>query len=296
MNGILNINKPRGNTSFSIVAFIKRLTSEQRVGHGGTLDPLATGVLPIFVGRATRVTEYLSETNKTYQAKVEFGITTDTYDATGKIIDRKDLAGITRQRITSALKHFCGQIKQIPPMYSALKHDGTPLYKLARAQITIERQPRLIQIYRLKLMKWQTPELTLEIECGKGTYIRSLAHDIGQFLGCGAHLTHLVRTSYGPFQLATSISVSNLRSVTNSDDLGKWLLPIDTVLTKWPAITLNETEVNNIGHGRPIETTALPSHINIDESRYRAYNSDGIFIATLRKNDKHQLHPEKVFI
>lgn len=296
MNGFLNINKPPGSTSFSIVALIKRLIKEQRVGHAGTLDPMATGVLPVCIGKATRVTEYLSETPKTYQAKVKLGITTDTYDVTGKVIDHKNPTGVTRNRIISVLRHFCGQIKQIPPMYSALKYGGIPLYKLARAQITIERKPRLIQIHRLELIGWQSPELILEIDCGKGTYIRSLAHDIGQFLGCGACLTYLVRTRYGPFNLKESIPISKLESVNDSNSLEKWLSRMDTVLTKWPVIILNEIEANTIGHGQPIEITESSAYRCINQPRYRAYTSDGTFIATLRKNNKHQLHPEKVFI
>ena len=186
MDGILNINKPLGKTSFSIVSMVKRLSGESRVGHAGTLDPAASGVLPVCLGQGTRVIEFLLDAPKAYRAEIEFGVVTDTDDATGKIISRGDPSGINRRKLLSALDSFRGLISQTPPMYSAVKHHGKPLYKLARQGIEVERKSRLRWIYRLELTSWQPPLATIEVECSKGTYIRSLAHDLGQLLGCGA--------------------------------------------------------------------------------------------------------------
>ncbi len=180
MDVILNIDKPKGKTSFSIVAMVKHFSGERRVGHAGTLDPEATGVLPVCLGKSTRVIEYLVDATKTYRAQIELGITTDTYDASGKITHKSDPSNINLEQFKSVLASFSGPIEQIPPMYSAVKYQGKPLYKLARAGIQVERKSRTAQIHYIKLIDWQPPLVTVEIECGKGTYIRSLAHDIGQ--------------------------------------------------------------------------------------------------------------------
>jgi len=184
VDGILNINKPWGKTSFSIVAIVKRLSGERRVGHAGTLDPTATGVLPICLGQATRITEFLVDATKAYQAQIELGVTTDTYDASGKITQKRDPSEISQSQLESALTSFRGLIQQTPPMYSAVKYQGKRLYELARAGIKVDRESRPAKIYHLELIDWQPPSVTLEVVCGKGTYIRSLAHDLGQILGC----------------------------------------------------------------------------------------------------------------
>jgi tRNA pseudouridine55 synthase len=214
LDGILNVDKPAGNTSYSVVARIKRLSGERRVGHAGTLDPDATGILPICLGKATRIVEYLTGTNKTYRACIELGAITDTYDASGKFIHKGDASGIDRSMIESALNQFRGSISQVPPMYSSLKYKGQPLYELARAGINIERKSRKITIYRLEIIDCHPPEVTIEVECSKGTYIRSLAHDLGQALGCGAYLKTLVRTVYGPFEIKSSISLLKLEEAS----------------------------------------------------------------------------------
>ena len=210
MDGILNINKPQGKTSFSIVALVRRLSREKHVGHAGTLDPAATGVLPICLGRGTRLIEFLVDTTKTYHARVELGAVTDTYDGSGQIISQADTSRIKRQQLESALASFRGSIQQTPPMYSAVKHHGQPLYKLARAGIEVDRKSRTAIIHRLELISWKPPVATLEVECSKGTYIRSLAHDLGQSLGCGAHLKSLVRTRCGLFDIKDAVPVSKL--------------------------------------------------------------------------------------
>ncbi|MBV8821973.1 MAG: tRNA pseudouridine(55) synthase TruB, partial [Ktedonobacteraceae bacterium] len=201
MDGIFNINKPTGMTSHDVVAKIRKLLKQKRVGHAGTLDPAASGVLPICVGQATRVAEYLSESGKAYEAHIVFGITTDTYDADGTVVHTADTTQLSLEQIEVALQHYLGFQMQMPPLYSAIKLQGQPAYKRVRAGEQVTLEPRPIEIYQLRLLSWQNPHLTLAVECSKGTYIRSLAHDLGTHLGCGAHLAALTRTRSGPFHL-----------------------------------------------------------------------------------------------
>jgi len=197
-DGILNLDKPRGPTSHDVVARIRRLTGVRRVGHAGTLDPLATGVLLICIGRATRVSEYLMTGRKVYRARARLGVTTDTYDAEGQVVAEAEVEA-SRAQVEAALAQFRGQIAQVPPMYSAIKHQGTSLHRLARQGIEVEREPRPVEIFRLELTAWEPPECTLEMTCSRGTYVRSLVHDLGQTLGCGAYLTGLIRLASGDF-------------------------------------------------------------------------------------------------
>ncbi len=215
MDGILNINKATGMTSHDVVASIRRLLKQKRVGHAGTLDPAASGVLPICIGQGTRVAEYLSESGKAYRAEIIFGVETDTYDSEGVVVRTASAADLTRAQIEQALQRFTGQQMQLPPRYSAIKLQGKPAYKLARAGEDISLAPRPITIYRLEVIDWLPPCLTLAIECSKGTYIRSLAHDAGEQLGCGAHLAALVRTRSGPFSLLSGCCTA-IRSNTTS--------------------------------------------------------------------------------
>ncbi len=292
MDGILNIDKPSGQTSFSLVAMVKRLTGERHVGHAGTLDPLASGVLPVCLGQGTRVVEFLHDATKTYRAQIELGIVTDTYDAAGSIIRRGDPSGISREQLTAALAPFRGLISQIPPMYSAVKQQGRPLYQLARAGITVERKSRQAQIYRLELVDWQPPIATIEVTCGKGTYIRSLAYDLGQALGCGAYLKSLIRSRYGLFDIKDAISLPQFEDACRYGYWQQFLYPIDSVLLHWAALVVSDDDQQNIRQGRPL----VLEGVAFAENRCRAYALDGHFIAVLRFNtEKGQWQPEKVF-
>jgi len=302
MDGILNINKPRGKTSFDIVSIIRRLTGERRVGHTGTLDPEATGVLPVCIGKATRVVEFLMSTTKTYRAEIELGMVTDTYDATGKVIQRGDISGIDRQQLEAALSTFRGEILQIPPMYSAVKHNGRPLYELARAGRTVERTGRPIEIHSLELINWQSPVVTIEVVCGKGTYIRSLAHDLGQALGCGAMLRNLIRLRCGLFSIEDSVSLTELEDAFHRGQWQKYLYSIGDVLSHWKAVTVNDETAQAIRHGQSIEVESEAD--NGDEalstlsadSHCRAYTSDGCLLALLHfKPELGRWQPDKVF-
>ncbi len=302
MDGILNINKPRGKTSFGVVAIVRRLSGERRVGHAGTLDPEATGVLPVCIGKATRIVEFLMSSTKTYRAEVELGVTTDTYDATGRVIQRGDISGIDRQQVEAALGSFRGRILQIPPMYSAVKHNGRPLYELARAGKTVERTGRPIEIHDLELIDWQTPVATVEVVCGKGTYIRSLAHDLGQALGCGAMLRTLARLRCGLFDIENAVSLPELEDAFRCGQWQKYLYSIDSVLSHWKAVTVSDETAQAIRNGQSVEVNSeansgdealsTPS----TDSRCRAYTSDGWLLALLHfEPELGRWQPDKVF-
>lgn len=309
MNGILNINKPWGKTSFSIVAMVRRLTGERRVGHAGTLDPAATGVLPVCLGQGTRITEFLVDSTKAYRAEIELGVATDTYDVDGSITSRGDPSGISRDQLESGLGSFCGLIQQVPPMYSAVKYRGRPLYQLARAGITVERKSRLTRIHDIKLLDWQPPVATVEVVCGKGTYIRSLAHDLGQALGCGAYLKNLIRVRCGLFNIEDAISISQFEDACRYGYWQQLVYPVDSVLSHWAAMVVDDDAGQNIRNGRPLavgngdgseRSGSLEQGISVGssvENRCRAYALDGRFLGVLRFNsERGQWQPEKVFL
>lgn len=294
MDGILNINKPAGRTSFSIVAMVRRLSGERRVGHTGTLDPDATGVLPVCLGQATRLVEFLMDETKTYHACIELGTATDTYDSSGRITRRGDPAGIDRERLESALGGFRGSIRQTPPMYSAVKHRGRPLYKLARAGIDVERKSRPVKIHRLELVAWESPLATLEVECSKGTYIRSLANDLGLALGCGAHLKSLVRTRCGFFDIGDAVSLNQLEEAFHQDHWRQFSYPVDSVLQNLRAIVVSEATEDAIKKG----TTLTLENSDCGGQKYcRAYSADGRFLGILRHiPEKGVWQPKKVLL
>ncbi|NOX64185.1 MAG: tRNA pseudouridine(55) synthase TruB [Chloroflexi bacterium] len=210
--GVLNIDKPSGLSSHDVVARVRRLTGVRRVGHAGTLDPLATGVLLVCLGSATRIVEYLQASAKTYQTTIRLGQTTDTYDAEGRILKTAPVPSLTPDELERALDHFRGEIAQIPPMYSALKLKGRSLHELARAGVTVERKPRRVTIYELDLDAWDPPFLTITAVCTPGTYIRSLAHDIGERLGCGGHVTALRRLASGTWRVEDAVTLEELEA------------------------------------------------------------------------------------
>ncbi|MFC1920613.1 tRNA pseudouridine(55) synthase TruB [Chloroflexota bacterium] len=308
MDGILNINKPPGKTSFSIVSMVKRLSGVKRVGHAGTLDPAATGVLLICLGQGTRISEFLMEDTKVYSAEIELGITTDTYDADGTITHRDDPSGIDREKFESALSSFLGLIYQVPPMYSAVKYKGKPLYKWARDGKTIERKSRPVTVHSIELIDWQPPVAAIEVVCGKGTYIRSLAYDLGLMLGCGAYLKSLVRTRCGIFDINDSLTIDQLEDAFHNDFWQHFVYPIDAVFSRWTAIVVSDNAREDIRNGRPVFLDDdINSALNIPgqpapegltaENRCRVYALNGDFLAVLRYNpEKGEWQPDKVFL
>lgn len=294
MDGILNINKDTGMTSHDVVARVRKLLRQKRVGHAGTLDPAASGVLPICVGQGTRVAEYLSESGKAYRAEVTFGVVTDTYDAEGVTLRTTDIASLTQAQVEEALPHFLGSQMQMPPRYSAIKIQGQPAYKRSRAGENVILEPRPISIYQLQLMDWQPPTATLMVACSKGTYIRSLAYDLGEYLGYGAHLTALVRTRSGPFSLSESITLEQLADAIAQEKVQDYLFPADSVLQHYPAFTLDSETVARVLHGNPFQYTDSP--IQPEAEFARIYDVEGHFLAIAAWDREQQLwQPRKVF-
>jgi tRNA pseudouridine55 synthase len=297
VDGILNINKAVGMTSHDVVAKVRRLLKQKRVGHTGTLDPLASGVLPICVGQATRVAEYLSESGKAYLAGIVFGVVTDTCDAEGSVIRTADASQLTLAQIEAALPHFLGEQMQVPPRYSAIKLKGQPAYRLARAGEEVVLEPRPVTIHHLDIQAWQPPRLTLAVECSKGTYIRSLAYDLGERLGCGAYLASLTRTRSGPFTLSESITLEQLAEAIENGNLAAYLHPIDSALQQYPALYLDTATTASVQHGNafrfPAANTGEPS---APGQPVRVYAPDGQLLAIATWDARQQRwQPEKVF-
>ena len=291
MDGIFNINKPTGMTSHDVVAIMRKLLKQRRVGHAGTLDPLASGVLPICAGQATRVAEYLSESGKAYQAGIEFGTDTDTYDAEGTITATASTAELTLNMIEGALEQFRGPQMQYPPLYSAIKIQGQAAYKRARAGEAIELKPRPIIIYALEILEWLPPRLTLAIDCSKGTYIRSLAHDLGLQVGCYAHLEKLVRTRSGPFTLSDSMTLEQFAGAVETNAIQRYAFPLDKALEHYPAIKLDVETAGRVKHG-----STFNDMVANNSGRARVYDNNGVFIAIAEWNEEQQAwQPKKVF-
>lgn len=293
IDGFLIVNKPEGKTSFSVVARIKRLSGEKRVGHAGTLDPIATGVLPICLGQATRITQFLTNSSKAYEAQIQLGVTTDTFDRQGKIVDRRDVNDITVTRIEEALTAFRGVINQVPPVFSAVKQGGRRSYELARAGVPLKLKSRSVEITKLELTSYRKPLIEIYIACSKGTYIRSLANDLGQHLGCGAHLKNLTRLRCGPFSIQNALSLDQIEAAFHTDDWQKLIHPVDSPLQNWKAVIVNRKNELDIRNGRPFP---LDETHPFSDEYCRAYDLDGNFIAVLHFiPEKRQWHPEKVF-
>jgi len=254
--GFFNIHKPGGWTSHDVVAKVRRLFQIQKVGHAGTLDPMATGVLPICVGKGTKAVEYLLEADKEYRAVLRLGEETDTLDATGKVLRRSDLC-ITENELRSVLGEFIGQIEQIPPMYSAIKVHGVPLYKTARAGQKIELRPRTVTIRSLEMLSFEDRDVTLEVVCSKGTYVRSLCADIGRRLGCGAHLLRLERRRSGPFRLEDAISISELEGLVASGEAESRLYPLERVLSDFPIVHVSDQAAVKCCQGVPLARSGI---------------------------------------
>ena len=286
--GFFNVDKPLGMTSHTVVAKVRRGLKIKKVGHAGTLDPLATGVLVVCVGHATRLSEYAMFSTKRYTAQVKLGETTETYDAEGEITARQDASHITHEKIETVLPQFTGEILQLPPLYSAIKKDGRKLYEIARAGGTVEREPRRVTIDAITITDWSPPVCKLDVVCGSGTYIRSLAHDIGEALGTGAHLAGLMRTQSGAFHLDATIE---LETLLGADDPLAHLLPSDYALRWMPAIHLDAAQYDDVKHGRAIPDA--DSHP--DGTLARAYNPDDDFTALLRA-DGGLWRSHKVFL
>ncbi len=296
-DGILNVRKPRGTVSFAVVSLVKRLTGVRRVGHAGTLDPIADGVLPICLGRATRIVEHIVDAPKTYRATLLLGATTDSYDSEGAVVATADPSGVTKAQVEAELAAFVGEIQQLPPMYSALKHKGQPLYRYARAGQTVPREPRPVSIYRMELLRFDPPAVELQMECGRGAYVRTLAHDLGQQLGCGAHLTELTRLRSGPFALEDSIDLDEFQAAARDGVWEEMLSAVDCVLESWDAALLGREHTLDVRRGRPLvlEPARLQAPEPALDAPCRAYSEAGEFLGILRYLGSGRWRPERVF-
>ena len=272
-SGILNVNKPAGPTSFAVVRAVRRLPGTRKVGHGGTLDPAADGVLPILINSATRLADFVHQWPKTYLATVTFGAVSDTGDRQGTITASGDARSLTRATVEAVLPSFTGRVAQVPPMYSALKHGGEALYRKARRGETVDRQPRTVEIHAIELVDFDAAAgvARLEVQSGRGMYVRSLAQDLGVALECGAYLSALTRLAVGPLTLQTSIPLDTI--VALGDDWTGELLPMDLPVQDWPAITLDPTEVSMVRRGQTIKAPADAS------GRYRMLDGEGQLVA-----------------
>jgi tRNA pseudouridine55 synthase len=288
--GLLNLYKPSGPTSHDIVARVRRGTQVKKVGHAGTLDPLATGVLVLCLGPATRLSEYLRESPKRYRARVRFGVETDTDDAEGAVIAEHDVQ-IERETVEVALEAFRGAIAQVPPMYSAIKQGGRRLYVLARSGQEVERDARQVTIFRLELTGWDPPFAALEVECSAGTYVRSLARDLGRAVGTGAHLAALERSASGSFTAEEAVHWPEFEAAMQAGTWQEYLLPPDRALADAPAVHLLPGEVVDVRQGRPIPARGESA---IDGGPGRAYDPEGRFFAVLERRGDHW-QPHKVF-
>ncbi len=288
--GLLNIDKPAGPTSHDIVARVRRGTRVRKVGHAGTLDPMATGVLVLCLGAATRLSEYVMASGKVYRARVRFGIETDTYDAEGTVVAERPVA-LDRAAVEAALDAFRGTIEQVPPMYSAIQRGGRRLYELARAGQEVAREPRPVTIDRLALIAWEPPDAELEIACSPGTYIRSLAHDLGQALGTGAHLAALRRVASGHFTVEDAVCWDELEAAMADRSWRRYVLPADQAVADLSALYLDAAQSEAVRRGQWLDADPLPE----PGALARAYDDAGAFLAVLEARGA-RWKPQKVFL
>lgn len=275
MNGILNILKPPGMTSFDVVSYCRRLLHMKKIGHTGTLDPGAVGVLPVCAGNATKAIEYLVDKDKRYRTELTLGVSTDTQDSSGQVLEAREVT-VTEAQIREAVKAFTGKIRQVPPMYSAIKLEGVKLYELARKGVTVEREPREIEIYSLELLSIEKNRVLLDVHCSKGTYIRTLCSDIGEWLGCGGHMSFLLRVQAGPYHIREAWTLEQLEELQLRGSLQEALLPVDMAFAALPPVTLSPQREKRLLNGviLPLDEPSWQAGQDV-----RVYNSQGCFLA-----------------
>ncbi len=294
ISGVLVIDKPTGMTSHDVVNIVRRGTDIRRVGHTGTLDPRASGVLVILVGPAVRLSEYISASDKRYQAIIRMGTATDTYDAEGSFTREETDIDVTEEQFETELKKFEGEIEQTPPPYSAVKVKGRKAYELARKGEEVELEPRMIQVHHLEVLEWAMPEVVVDVHCSSGTYIRSLANDLGEVLGCGAYLVGLRRTKNGRFSLRDSVPLRKLKEAFETGDWYKYLIPAAESLSDWPSVELDPDQVETIRHGHRIKADP-----GTEPGMVRGISMAGELVALLNLEEGEdgnlEWQPKKVF-
>jgi tRNA pseudouridine55 synthase len=289
MSGVLVVDKPVGMTSHEVVQIIRRGTNIRRAGHTGTLDPRASGVLVILIGPAVRLSEYVSASDKRYQAVIRLGASTDTYDSDGQVTKTNPIE-VTEDQFETELKKFIGEIEQTPPPYSAIKMQGRPAYEMAREGEEVEMQPRIINVYSLDVLEWAPPEVTVDVHCSSGTYVRSLAFELGEKLGCGAMLAGLRRTKSGRFTLKDAVPLRKLIESFDSNSWYKYVIPAAEALADWSALTLNNEQVEAIRHGHRIPGEGKAGEM------VRGITEQGELVALLEFDEAtKEFQPRKVF-
>ena len=277
MNGILLIDKQPDWTSNDVVAKLKGILHQRRIGHSGTLDPMATGLLVVFVGRATRAVEFAEGHDKRYIAGLRLGITTNTQDITGTVLEEKKVT-VTREKLEKALEGFRGAIQQIPPMYSAIKHDGRRLYDIARKGGEVERKPRAITIHEIQVIGQQDGDWLLDVRCSKGTYVRTLCHDLGQALGCGGCMSSLRRVEAGRFSVDQAVTLFQVQQMADVGRVEELLLPVDSLFQEYPRCTASASQEKKIRCGNQVKT-------GLAGGDYRVYTESGEFLMLGRVKD-----------
>ncbi len=296
-NGIVNVYKEAGYTSHDVVAKLRGIFGQKKIGHTGTLDPEATGVLPVCLGKATKVCDLLTDKDKTYRCVMRLGITTDTQDMTGSILKERPV-NVSEAVLRETILSFQGAYDQIPPMYSALKVNGKKLYELARAGREVERQPRRVYIEEIRILEAVYPEITMEVTCSKGTYIRTLCHDIGERLGCGACMKQLTRTRVADFQIADSLTLELISEIVHSGGTEDILIPVDALFQRYPGISVTEDYQKAIENGNRIPLHGLKEwQAGWQEEPVRLYDCQGRFAGIYRyQKAEEDLKPVKMFL
>ena len=293
VNGILLLDKPSGLTSNAALQAVKKLYRARKAGHTGSLDPLATGLLPICFGEATKVSGFLLDADKDYRVTCKFGERTLTGDAEGEVVEQRPVEGLTEDRLLDVLQGFLGVIEQIPPMYSALKHKGERLYKLAREGVEVEREPRQVTIHALELLALNPPLAEIRVHCSKGTYVRTLVEDVGELLGCGAHVAGLRRLGVGPFDDTQMIDMEALRAVAGEGEqaLDKLLLPLESGLAQWPDVRLSGDAAFYLRQGQPVLVPKAPT-----AGLVRLYEGESLFLGVGEILDDGRVAPRRLMI
>ena len=293
MTGVICLDKPEGISSFFAVKKVSRLLDAKKAGHTGTLDPMATGVLVIMLGSCTRFIDFLPESEKSYTARVMLGKNTDTLDITGDILEEKDV-NVTEDELKKTAEKFLGDILQVPPMYSALRKDGVRLYDLARQGVEVEREPRKVQIKELKIYDFDGSSFSMDVTCSAGTYIRSLAFDIGESLGTGACLTSLRRTAANGFSIDKSLTLEEIEKHLENEDIEKYILPIENALKSYEAVTVSEAQGKRFRNGGELDLNRI--HKDFCNSLYRIFAPDGSFLGLGEADtENNSLKPKRVF-
>ena len=301
MDGIINVYKERGFTSHDVVAKLRGILRQKKIGHTGTLDPEAQGVLPVCLGKATKVCELLTDKTKTYQAVLLLGCATDTQDTTGTVLEEHEVI-CTEEQVRECVQSFVGTQEQIPPMYSALKVNGKKLYELARQGIEVERKARVIEIEEIVIDEINLPEVTMTVTCSKGTYIRTLCHDIGQKLGCGGCMKSLLRTQVGPFQIKDSVTLAEIEKYRDEGRIDEVLNPTDSVFGHLPAVVLSEEALRLVKNGNPLPKRMIAEAEGYEKETcekqdLRLYDQEQNFLAIYGWNQqKHMYAAVKMFL